>query len=98
MVVTNQSSQLPQKKELMFTSSVRIGVIGLGYVGLPLAVAFAHRYPVIGFDINTRRIADLQQAVDETGEVDAASIAINMFCRNVSNGQFLYCNSSYSGR
>jgi UDP-N-acetyl-D-galactosamine dehydrogenase len=74
MVVTNQSSQLPPKKELMFTSSVRIGVIGLGYVGLPLAVAFAHRYPVIGFDINTRRIADLQQAVDETGEVDAASI------------------------
>ena len=34
----------------------KIAIIGLGYVGLPLAVAFAEKYPVIGFDINAKRI------------------------------------------
>jgi UDP-N-acetyl-D-galactosamine dehydrogenase len=38
---------------------VKIGVIGLGYVGLPLAVEFGKKYPVIGFDINALRIAAL---------------------------------------
>ena len=50
-------------------SSPRIAIIGLGYVGLPLAVAFAKKFPVIGFDINKRRIAELQQGTDFTLEV-----------------------------
>ena len=37
----------------------RIAVIGLGYVGLPLAVEFAKKYPVIGFDINKNRVSEL---------------------------------------
>ncbi len=48
-----------------------IAVIGLGYVGLPLAVAFAEKYPVIGFDINPRRIAELCDGYDRTLEVGA---------------------------
>lgn len=51
-------------------SSHCIGVIGLGYVGLPLAVEFAKYYPVVGFDINRKRIAELQQGVDITLEVE----------------------------
>ena len=47
-----------------------ISVIGLGYVGLPLAVEFAKQYPVIGFDVNGERIAQLQHGVDTTEEVD----------------------------
>jgi UDP-N-acetyl-D-galactosamine dehydrogenase len=47
-----------------------IGIIGLGYVGLPLAVAFAEKYKVIGFDINTRRVDELQKGHDHTLEVD----------------------------
>jgi len=47
-----------------------IAVIGLGYVGLPLAVAFAEKYPVLGFDINQGRIADLKNGVDKTLEVE----------------------------
>ena len=47
----------------------RISVIGLGYVGLPVAVAFGHHAPVIGFDINARRIAELREGRDHTGEV-----------------------------
>lgn len=48
---------------------IKIAVIGLGYVGLPLAVEFARRYPVVGFDINTRRVAGLQAGHDATLEV-----------------------------
>lgn len=48
----------------------KIAIIGLGYVGLPLAVVFAKKYHVVGFDINQRRIKELKEFVDITGEVD----------------------------
>ncbi|MFV0149470.1 nucleotide sugar dehydrogenase [Empedobacter falsenii] len=47
----------------------KIAVIGLGYVGLPLARLFATKYPVVGFDINQKRIAELNQGTDLTLEV-----------------------------
>jgi len=47
-----------------------IAIIGLGYVGLPLAVAFASTYKVIGFDINTQRIAELKEGNDRTLEIE----------------------------
>jgi len=49
---------------------IMIGVIGLGYVGLPLAVEFGKQFPTIGFDINTRRVKELQGAQDHTLEVE----------------------------
>lgn len=49
--------------------SPKITIIGLGYVGLPLAVAFAERYQVVGFDINTQRLQDLRSHQDKTLEV-----------------------------
>jgi UDP-N-acetyl-D-galactosamine dehydrogenase len=52
-----------------------IAVIGLGYVGLPLAVEFAKRRPVIGFDVNTNRIEELRAGRDSTREVDAEELA-----------------------
>ncbi len=51
-----------------------IAVIGLGYVGLPLAVAFAKHFPVIGFDINPTRIEELKKGIDRTGEVNKEDI------------------------
>jgi len=53
----------------------KIAVIGLGYVGLPLAVAFGEKREVIGFDINTKRIAELKQGVDFTKEVSSEELA-----------------------
>jgi len=53
---------------------VRIGVIGLGYVGLPLAVELANRYATIGFDIKAERIAELQEGRDSTREVEAETL------------------------
>jgi len=50
--------------------STIIALIGLGYVGLPLAVEFAKHYPVAGFDINEARVAELRAGKDSTLEVD----------------------------
>ena len=52
----------------------RIGVIGLGYVGLPLAVALAERYPTVGFDIDATRLAELQAGRDSSREVEPAAL------------------------
>ena len=46
-----------------------ISVIGLGYVGLPLAISFAKKFKVVGFDIDARRIEELQNGIDRTNEV-----------------------------
>ncbi len=45
-------------------NNLRIGIVGLGYVGLPLAVEFGKRYPTIGFDIKGERIAELERGED----------------------------------
>jgi UDP-N-acetyl-D-galactosamine dehydrogenase len=50
-------------------TEVKLGVIGLGYVGLPLAVEFGKQYPLVGFDINRKRIEELRAGTDRTLEV-----------------------------
>jgi len=60
-----------------------IGIIGLGYVGLPLAVALAEKYSVIGFDINKQRIAELNKGQDHTLEI--ASDKLNQAMHNEGN-------------
>jgi UDP-N-acetyl-D-galactosamine dehydrogenase len=52
-----------------------IGIIGLGYVGFPLAVEFGKLYPTLGFDIDVSRIAELQSGLDRTQEVSPAQLA-----------------------
>lgn len=47
----------------------KIGVVGLGYVGLPVAVAFGEKMPVIGFDISKKRVISLKEGIDYTGEI-----------------------------
>ena len=61
-------------------SSVKLAIIGLGYVGLPLAVEFSKLYSVIGFDINSRRIKELQAGQDLTQETESEELkaAINL--------------------
>ena len=55
-------------------SEARVAVIGLGYVGLPLATAFGSKYPTVGFDVKRDRVEQLRSGVDETGEVEAADL------------------------
>jgi UDP-N-acetyl-D-galactosamine dehydrogenase len=54
--------------------NTRIAIVGLGYVGLPLAHAFAEKYHVIGFDINQSRIDELKNGIDRTLELDKSQI------------------------
>jgi len=56
---------------MIFKGDPRIAVVGLGYVGLPLAVALAKRFETIGLDINSHRIGELRDGLDRTGEVDS---------------------------
>jgi len=55
--------------------NAKIAIIGLGYVGLPLAVAFGEKYQVVGFDINLERIANLNKGVDSTLQCTTQEIA-----------------------
>jgi UDP-N-acetyl-D-galactosamine dehydrogenase len=55
-------------------AKLRIGVIGLGYVGLPLAVEFGRKYPTVGFDVKESRIAELEKGKDSTLEVTAEEL------------------------
>jgi UDP-N-acetyl-D-galactosamine dehydrogenase len=53
---------------------MKIAIIGLGYVGLPLAIEFGKHYDVVGFDINSKRVAELQSGFDRTGEATTQQI------------------------
>lgn len=55
--------------------NLKIAVIGLGYVGLPLAVALGQEFDTVGFDLNANRISSLRNGIDVTGEVDAQELA-----------------------
>ena len=56
---------------------ISIAVIGLGYVGLPLAVEFSKKFPVVGFDLNTDRINELKRGKDRTREIDYSELNKN---------------------
>lgn len=56
-------------------NKIRIGVIGLGYVGLPLAVEFGRKYPIVGFDVKASRVAALEAGTDSTLEVSDEELA-----------------------
>jgi len=77
-----------------------IAIIGLGYVGLPLAVAFAEKFKVVGFDINLNRIQELKQFNDKTLEISTEQLQNviiseeNFVKDNYSNGLFTTLNAS----
>jgi UDP-N-acetyl-D-galactosamine dehydrogenase len=71
----------------------KIAIIGLGYVGLPLAVAFAEKYPVVGFDINQNRINELLSGKDSTLEVEDDKL-FSVLISNVIGGKGLFPTSN----
>ena len=68
-------------------NEVKIAVIGLGYVGLPLAVEFSKKYPVVGFDINQKRVGELVSGHDATLEVADDSLALVLRSSSPQVGQ-----------
>lgn len=63
------------KLKMIELKNTKIAIIGLGYVGLPLAVEFGKKFPTLGFDINEARIIELQNGVDHTLEVSAEELS-----------------------
>jgi UDP-N-acetyl-D-galactosamine dehydrogenase len=83
--------------------NIKIAIIGLGYVGLPLARLFATKYPVVGFDINKQRIAELKKGTDSTLEVSEELLKAVLVNENPFNspplegsGAGLFCSSDIS--
>lgn len=72
--------------------TIKIAVIGLGYVGLPLARLFATKYTVIGFDINQSRIASLRAGTDNTFEVSDEELREVLVNDNKTNTKGLFCS------
>ena len=70
----------------------KIAIIGLGYVGLPLARLFATKFPVVGFDINSGRISELMSGLDATLEVDNETLK-SVLVDDVSDSKGLYCTN-----
>jgi UDP-N-acetyl-D-galactosamine dehydrogenase len=68
--------------------NTRIAIIGLGYVGLPLAVAFAKKYTVVGFDINQTRVNSLKEGLDHTLEISEDELRSVTVTEPVGNGLF----------
>ena len=71
---------------------IKIGIIGLGYVGLPLARLFATKYPVTGFDINQKRVEEINKGIDITLEVDNDELQ-NVLVKNNKQEKGLFCTS-----
>ena len=53
----------------MINKNLKISILGLGYVGLPLAIGFSKKYKVVGYDINNSRITELRNGIDRTKEI-----------------------------
>lgn len=78
----------------MTISPIRIAVIGLGYVGLPLARLFATKYPVIGFDVNQQRVIEINNGIDRTLEVDEITLREVLVAQNpiITETNGLFCS------
>jgi UDP-N-acetyl-D-galactosamine dehydrogenase len=79
----------------MTTKNFKIAIIGLGYVGLPLAIEFAKKYRVLGFDINELRIQELSSCIDRTKEADLEELKMTINLANNSENYGLFFSSKY---
>ena len=59
----------------MNLNDLKIGIVGLGYVGLPLAVEFGKKFPTVGFDIKSARVSELREGRDSTLECEPNELA-----------------------
>ncbi|WP_161887660.1 nucleotide sugar dehydrogenase [Pontibacter russatus] len=76
--------------------NARIAIIGLGYVGLPLAIEFGKKYDVLGFDINRERVHELSEAIDRTQEANMADLEHVISLRRNSDKQDAGLQFSYN--
>ncbi len=92
----NKQSDRREGKVLRSMENKNIAIIGLGYVGLPLAIEFAKKYKVIGFDINASRVEELSKGYDRTQEADLESMGASMKLNGEVGLKFSSNNSDLS--
>src|SRR5690606_34253515 len=86
----NNTSSQPTTNHQPPTTNHKIAIIGLGYVGLPLARLFATKYPTVGFDINEERIQELRSGVDSTLEITSELLqSVLKLNSNGENGLYI---------
>lgn len=78
------SRQLPENNQ-----EIRIAVVGLGYVGLPLAVAFGEKYKTIGFDPSRTKISNYKNHIDPSGQVESKALKRSTFIEFTTDPRFL---------
>ncbi|HEY0057414.1 MAG TPA: nucleotide sugar dehydrogenase [Pedobacter sp.] len=71
---------------------IKIAVIGLGYVGLPLALAFSEKYSVVGYDTNEKRVNDLNNGYDGTLQVESSALAASTITLTNNPQSIQFCN------
>jgi UDP-N-acetyl-D-galactosamine dehydrogenase len=76
-------------------NNIKIAIIGLGYVGLPLARLFATKYSVVGYDINDDRVAELKNGIDSTLEIENKELQ-QVLVENPCDDNGLFCTSDIS--
>jgi len=76
-------------------NTIKIAVIGLGYVGLPLARLLATKYSVVGFDLNETRINELNSGIDSSLEVDNATLQ-SVLVKSNSEEKGFYCSTDFN--
>ena len=93
--MTNNDINLEsQNLKVSKSQSLKVTVIGLGYVGLPLARLFSTKYPVVGFDINEKRISELNSGKDETLEIEDELLKSALVSQNPKFGENgLFCSN-----
>jgi UDP-N-acetyl-D-galactosamine dehydrogenase len=80
----------------LLKKEAKLSLIGLGYVGLPIALAFARKISVIGFDINAKRVELMKQGIDPSNELEKedfekTNIQFTSKTRGPERGLFSYC-------
>ena len=79
----------------MNLKNINIGIIGLGYVGLPLAVEFAKKHKVVGFDTNSQRVKQLVDGEDITNEVNIKELMLVLNATNTNKKNGLKLSSNF---
>ena len=84
--------------EGLISGEEKLSLVGLGYVGMPIAVAFARKIKVIGFDLNERKIGLYKSGIDPTKEVGDEVINGGVYCSPVpfKRGEVPYCGGADS--
>ena len=90
---THKEGLRVHREKIKMKEDIKIAIIGLGYVGLPLARLFATKYSVVGFDINEQRVSELKKGIDTTLEIENEMLQ-EVLVEDSLIGNGLYCTTN----